>query len=36
VTEKLAQTLTKRDTKSITIAIESGSAKIRQMINKND
>ncbi|WP_069791214.1 B12-binding domain-containing radical SAM protein [Cyanobacterium sp. IPPAS B-1200] len=34
VTEKLAQTLTKRDTKSITIAIESGSAKIRQMINK--
>ncbi len=34
VTEKLAQTLTKRDTKSITIAIESGSPKIRQIINK--
>jgi radical SAM superfamily enzyme YgiQ (UPF0313 family) len=34
VTEKLARTLTKRDTKSITIAIESGSAKIRQIINK--
>ncbi len=34
VTEKLAQTLTKRDTKSITIAIESGSAKIREIINK--
>jgi radical SAM superfamily enzyme YgiQ (UPF0313 family) len=34
VTEKLAQTLTKRDTKSITIAIESGSPKIRQIVNK--
>ena len=34
VTEKLAQILSKRHTKSITIAIESGSAKIRQIINK--
>ncbi len=34
LTEKLAQTLSKRDTKSITIAIESGSEKIRQIINK--
>lgn len=34
VTPKLAETLTKRDTKSITIAIESGSSKIRQLINK--
>ena len=34
VTEKLAQTLTKRDTKSITIAIESGSEKLRQIVNK--
>lgn len=34
ITEKLAEFLTKRDTKSITIAIESGSAKIRQLINK--
>ncbi|WP_373481292.1 radical SAM protein [Geminocystis sp.] len=34
ITEKLANFLKKRDTKSITIAIESGSAKIRQLINK--
>lgn len=34
VTEKLAQTLAKRDTRSITIAVESGSAKLRQIINK--
>jgi radical SAM superfamily enzyme YgiQ (UPF0313 family) len=34
VTEKLAEFLKKRDTRSITIAIESGSAKIRQLINK--
>ena len=34
VTEKLAQLLTKRDSRSITIAIESGSAKIREIINK--
>ena len=34
VTEKLAQTLAKRDTRSITIAIESGSARLRQIINK--
>jgi radical SAM superfamily enzyme YgiQ (UPF0313 family) len=34
VTEKLAQILTKRHTKSITIAVESGSAKIRKIINK--
>ncbi len=34
VTVKLAQTLAKRDTKSLTIAVESGSAKLRQIINK--
>lgn len=34
VTEKLAQTLVKRDTKSITIAVESGSDRIRNVINK--
>ncbi len=34
VTEKLAQTLVKHDTKSITIAVESGSDRIRQVINK--
>lgn len=34
VDEKLAQTLTKRGTKSLTIAIESGSEKLRQIINK--
>ncbi len=34
VTAKLAEFLKKRDTRSITIAIESGSAKIRRLINK--
>ena len=34
VTEKLAATLAKRDTRSITIAVESGSEKIRQIVNK--
>lgn len=34
VTVQLAQTLAKRDTKSLTIAVESGSEKLRQIINK--
>jgi radical SAM superfamily enzyme YgiQ (UPF0313 family) len=34
VTEKLAKTLVSRDTRSITIAIESGSEKIRKIVNK--
>ena len=34
VTKKLAETLSKRDTRSITIAVESGSEKLRQIINK--
>ena len=34
VTEKLARTLANRDTRSITIAIESGSPRLRQIINK--
>lgn len=34
VTEKLASILAKRDSRSITIAIESGSEKLRQIINK--
>ncbi|MBW4420250.1 MAG: B12-binding domain-containing radical SAM protein [Myxacorys californica WJT36-NPBG1] len=34
VTEKLAKTLVKHDSKSITIAVESGSARLRQIINK--
>ncbi|HLO88071.1 MAG TPA: radical SAM protein [Nostocaceae cyanobacterium] len=34
VTVELAQTLAKRDTRSLTIAIESGSAPLRQIINK--
>lgn len=34
VTEKLARILAHRDTKSITIAVESGSEKIRKIINK--
>ena len=34
VTVQLAQTLAKRDTRSLTIAIESGSEKLRQIINK--
>ncbi len=34
VTVKLAQTLAKRDTRSLTIAVESGSQRLRQIINK--
>ncbi|NJN85759.1 MAG: radical SAM protein [Leptolyngbyaceae cyanobacterium SL_7_1] len=34
VTPKLAQTLVKHDTRSITIAVESGSDRLRQIINK--
>lgn len=34
VTEKLARTLAQRDTRSLTIAVESGSDRIRKMINK--
>lgn len=34
VTEKLAATLTKHGTNSITIAVESGSERVRQIINK--
>ncbi|AFY78633.1 Fe-S oxidoreductase [Pleurocapsa sp. PCC 7327] len=34
VTEKLARTLAERGTRSITIAVESGSEKIRRIINK--
>lgn len=34
VTEKLASTLANRNTRSITIAVESGSAKVRQIVNK--
>jgi radical SAM superfamily enzyme YgiQ (UPF0313 family) len=34
VTLQLAQTLAKRDTRSLTIAIESGSEKLREIINK--
>lgn len=34
VTRKLAETLVKRDTRSLTIAVESGSPRIRQIINK--
>ncbi|MDJ1183355.1 B12-binding domain-containing radical SAM protein [Roseofilum casamattae] len=34
VTEKLAKFLTARETRSITIAIESGSEKIRSIVNK--
>lgn len=34
VTMQLAQTLAKRDTKSLTIAVESGSEKLRRIINK--
>jgi radical SAM superfamily enzyme YgiQ (UPF0313 family) len=34
VTEKLAQTLVKHDTRSITIAVESGSDRLRRVINK--
>ena len=34
VTEKLARTLATRDTRSLTIAVESGSEKVRKIINK--
>ncbi|MEL7333286.1 MAG: radical SAM protein [Cyanobacteria bacterium J06560_2] len=34
VNEKLAQTLVKHDAKSITIAIESGSTRVRNIVNK--
>lgn len=34
VTEKLARTLAARDTRSLTIAVESGSEKIRKIVNK--
>jgi radical SAM superfamily enzyme YgiQ (UPF0313 family) len=34
VTVKLAQTLVKRDTRSLTIAVESGSEKVRKIVNK--
>jgi radical SAM superfamily enzyme YgiQ (UPF0313 family) len=34
VTVKLAETLTKRDTRSLTIAVESGSEKVRKIVNK--
>jgi radical SAM superfamily enzyme YgiQ (UPF0313 family) len=34
VTQKLAETLVKRDSRSITIAVESGSDRLRQVINK--
>ncbi|NJR38424.1 MAG: radical SAM protein [Leptolyngbyaceae cyanobacterium CSU_1_4] len=34
VTEKLAQTLVKHQSRSITIAVESGSDRLRQIVNK--
>jgi radical SAM superfamily enzyme YgiQ (UPF0313 family) len=34
VTAKLAQTLVKHDSKSVTIAVESGSERVRQIVNK--
>ncbi|MEM6715532.1 MAG: radical SAM protein [Cyanobacteria bacterium P01_D01_bin.6] len=34
VNQKLTATLTRHDTKSITIAIESGSERVRQIVNK--
>ncbi|MBD2100761.1 radical SAM protein [Leptolyngbya sp. FACHB-261] len=34
LTEKLARTLTEHDTHSVTIAVESGSERLRQLINK--
>ncbi len=34
LTEKLASTLARRDSRSVTIAIESGSARLRRIINK--
>jgi radical SAM superfamily enzyme YgiQ (UPF0313 family) len=34
VTEKLARVLSQRDSRSLTIAVESGSERIRQIVNK--
>lgn len=34
VTRKLAEVLSRRDTRSITIAVESGSERLRQIVNK--
>ncbi|MDB9349065.1 B12-binding domain-containing radical SAM protein [Nodularia spumigena] len=34
VTVQLSETLAKRDTRSLTIAVESGSEKLRQIVNK--
>ncbi|MEM9544283.1 MAG: radical SAM protein, partial [Cyanobacteria bacterium P01_E01_bin.42] len=34
VTEKLAQILSQRDTRSLTVAVESGSEKVRKIVNK--
>ena len=34
VTRKLADVLSRRDTRSITIAVESGSARLRKVVNK--
>ena len=34
VTVNLAQTLARRDTRSLTIAVESGSSRLRQIVNK--
>lgn len=34
VTQKLAEILAKRDTRSLTIAVESGSEKLRNIVNK--
>ncbi len=34
VTEKLAKILAQRDTRSLTIAVESGSERLRQIVNK--
>ncbi|MGK7925161.1 MAG: radical SAM protein, partial [Spirulina sp.] len=34
VTEKLARILAQRDTRSLTIAVESGSEKVRRIVNK--
>jgi radical SAM superfamily enzyme YgiQ (UPF0313 family) len=34
VTPKLAQTLVKHDSRSVTIAVESGSERVRQIVNK--
>ena len=34
VTEKLSKTLAQRDTRSLTIAVESGSERLRKIINK--